>query len=110
VAYIIPQDKELSITFENASQIVEQRLSRITLYNAQKRIQKFTDTYNEYKSISDSFDTHTNIIKRQTKLSTPGMSIPIVIMPFHGRKSEKCAGFLEDFHLRGLQPFYLFIY
>jgi hypothetical protein len=33
----------------------------------------------------------------------PGMSIPIVIMPFHGRKLEKCADFLEDVRLRGLQ-------
>jgi hypothetical protein len=31
------------------------------------------------------------------------MSIPTVIMPFHGRKSEKCAELLEDVHLRVLQ-------
>jgi hypothetical protein len=31
------------------------------------------------------------------------MPIPIVILPFHGRESEKCAEFLEDVRLRGLQ-------
>jgi hypothetical protein len=104
MAYSMPQDKERSVTFENGLQIVEQRIAQIALHNAQKRIQSFTDTsYNEYKPISDSFETHTNIIKMQTNLSTPGMSIPIVIMLFHGRKSEKCAGFLEDARLSVLQ-------